>query len=98
MDKTISLNLEITPQDYVNATEYLKKRGRLRKYSFIIFPLIMYLLFVLLIFWMSNDLSRMNIPATFLVSLIPALILWVGILYLDGLSPILLSRSIKKLI
>lgn len=98
MNKTLSLNLEITPQDYENAAEFLKKRSFTRQYGFIVYPLITYVFFILLIFWMSNDISRMNIPATFLVSAIPALIMWVGILLIDVISPLPRTHSVKTLI
>ncbi len=98
MDKTISLNLEITPQDYVNATGFLKSRSFLSKYSFIIFPLIVFFSFVLIICWMSNNIREINVLGLLLVSAIPALLLWVAILVLNSFSPFLHSRRVKKII
>jgi hypothetical protein len=96
MDKTISLNLEITPKDYANAADSLQKRHFLVKYNFAILPAAVFLLFAIIIYLMAD--AQINILGLILFSLIPALILWVALLVLNEFSPRLISRKMKKII
>ena len=96
MDKTISLNLEVIPKDYVNAIESVRKRSLLHKYNFIILPLVVFFAVVIIICLMAD--RNINILGLILFSLIPALMLWVGLLVLNLSSSHLFLRKVTKII
>ena len=97
MNEKIFLRIKFTVDDYVRVLIFMRNQLFINKYLFFIFPPVVFLTLVIILYLSASDKSTVNWLEMFFAGFVPAIFVTMIVYLLNKFSsPLTLKRAIKK--